>query len=62
MTHDRLEELRKELENYEELMADSDEDCYVARGNGFCDSKYSSDFLEGKIAQLQQEIQTLERK
>lgn len=61
MTHDRLEELRKELENYEELLADSDDDCYVARGNGFCDSKYSTDFLEGKIAQLKEEIKEAEK-
>ena len=61
MTHDRLEELRKELENYEELLAGSDDDCYVARGNGFCDSKYSTDFLEGKIAQLKEEIKEAEK-
>ena len=25
---------------------------YVARGNGFCDAKYSEDFIEGRIADL----------
>lgn len=48
-----LERLRKLLANYEELATDmSDDDSYVARGNGFCDTKYSEDFLLMQIQQL----------
>ncbi|MBR1784639.1 MAG: hypothetical protein IJ760_04290 [Bacteroidales bacterium] len=39
--------------SYEELAADqADDDAFVARGNGFCDRKYSDDFLQMRIAQL----------
>ena len=57
-----LERLRKLLANYEELATDmSDDDSYVARGNGFCDTKYSEDFIESQIAQLLQQITELEK-
>ena len=51
-----LEDLRKllsdnkqYLENYEEVFSSLEDDDYVARGNGFCDRKYSDDFIEGQI-------------
>ncbi len=57
-----LERLRKLLANYEELATDmSDDDSYVARGNGFCDTKYSEDFIESQIAHLLQQIAELEK-
>ncbi|MBQ7711939.1 MAG: hypothetical protein IJT39_08960 [Bacteroidales bacterium] len=57
-----LERLRKLLANYEELATDmSDDDSYVARGNGFCDTKYSEDFIESQIAHLRQQIAELEK-
>lgn len=57
-----LERLRKLLANYEELATDmADDDSYVARGNGFCDTKYSEDFIESQIAQLRQQITELEK-
>lgn len=57
-----LERLRKLLANYEELATDmSDDDSYVARGNGFCDTKYSEDFIESQIAQLLQQITELKK-
>lgn len=41
------------LSSYQELAVDQlDDDSFVARGNGFCDSKYSDDFLQMQIAQL----------
>ena len=41
------------LESYQELASDQwEDDAFVARGNGFCDRKYSDDFIEMQIAQL----------
>lgn len=58
-----LERLRKLLANYEELATDmADDDSYVARGNGFCDTKYSEDFIESQIAHLRQQIAVLEKR
>ena len=55
-----LERQRKLLLNYEELEVDMEDDAaYIARGNGFCDAKYSSDFLEGQISSLRSRINTL---
>ena len=57
-----LEKLKKLLANYEELLVDMvDDDAYVARGNGFCDAKYSDDFLEGRISDLKEQIAKLEK-
>ena len=48
-----LEETQRLLRSYEELATDQmDDNSYVARGNGFCDAKYSDDFLQMRIAQL----------
>ena len=50
---EQLEETLKMLSSYQELAVDQlDDDSFVARGNGFCDSKYSDDFLQMQIAQL----------
>ncbi|MCQ2278860.1 MAG: hypothetical protein MJZ62_06120 [Bacteroidales bacterium] len=61
------EELNKEIDrlkvllaNYEELDCDMENPEYVARGNGFCDAKYSEDFIEGQISQIKEKIQKLE--
>ena len=57
-----LTRLKRMLANYEELATDMvDNDSYVARGNGFCDTKYSEDFIESQIAQLLQQITELEK-
>lgn len=61
------EEIKKELaqqqqllQNYQELEVDIEDDAaYVARGNGFCDAKYSQDFLEGQIERISQRIDRL---
>lgn len=53
--------LKKRLEALEELLVDqADDEAYVARGNGFCDSKYSPEFLEEQIALIQRRIKELE--
>ena len=50
--------LRKQVENYEELSVDMEDDAaYVARGNGFCDAKYSEDFLDGQIEVLRKKLE-----
>ena len=62
------EEIEKEIEqqrplllNYEELEVDMEYDAsYVARGNGFCDAKYSEDFLQGQADAIRQRIAELE--
>ncbi|MBQ9472782.1 MAG: hypothetical protein IJU81_00050 [Bacteroidales bacterium] len=59
-SNERIAELRRLLANYEELAADQDDDAYVARGNGFCDSKYSQDFIEGQIERIKAELSRLE--
>lgn len=51
-----LAENQQYLENYTEVLDSLDDDEYVARGNGFCDRKYSDDFIEGQIAKYQQRI------
>lgn len=55
-----LQRLKQLLANYEELLTDCmDDSSYVARGNGFCDSKYSDDFIEGRIEEIKKEIDAL---
>jgi hypothetical protein len=50
---EELEQVQRMLESYQELASDQwEDDAFVARGNGFCDRKYSDDFIEMQIAQL----------
>ena len=57
-----LERQRKLLLNYEELEVDMEDDAaYVARGNGFCDAKYSEDFLAGQAGKIRSRIAELEK-
>lgn len=50
---EQLEETLRLLDSYQDLSTEQDEDdSFVARGNGFCDRKYSDDFLQLQIAQL----------
>jgi len=48
------------LENYEEVFSSLEDDDYVARGNGFCDRKYSDDFIEGQIKKYSQRVKEIE--
>ena len=58
-----LEEARRLLASYQDLAVDQvDDDAFMARGNGFCDRKYSDDFLEMRIAQLTARVAELEAK
>ena len=55
-----LAENQEYLKNYEEVFSSLDDDDYVARGNGFCDRKYSDDFLQMRIAQLTARVAELQ--
>ena len=55
-----LADNKQYLENYEEVFSSLDDDDYVARGNGFCDRKYSDDFIEGQIEKYSQRVKEIE--
>ena len=38
-----------------------DDDAYIARGNGFCDAKYSPDFIEGQQEKYRRRIADLRK-
>ena len=58
-----LEEAQRLLASYQDLAVDQeDDDSFVARGNGFCDRKYSDDFLQMRIAQLTARVADLKHK
>ena len=56
----KIKLLKTAIANYEELDSDMENPEYVARGNGFCDSKYSEDFIEGQLEKLREELKKLE--
>jgi len=59
----QLDEARRLLASYQDLAVDQqDDDAFMARGNGFCDRKYSDDFLEMQVAQITARIADLEHK
>ena len=55
-----LAENQQYLENYEEVYSSLEDDDYVARGNGFCDRKYSDDFIEGQIEKYESRVKEIE--
>jgi hypothetical protein len=54
-----LAENKGYLENYAELLGSLEDDEYVARGNGFCDRKYSDDFIEGQIEKYEKRVKEI---
>ncbi len=52
----KQKELQQLLDNYLDLYGELDTDAFVARGNGFCDAKYSDDFIEGQIAKIEEKL------
>lgn len=69
MTPIEIQELQKKLaaidnaiRNYEELDSDIENPEFVARGNGFCDSKYSEAFISSQLERLKKEKHELEEK
>ena len=56
-----IEQQQRLLLNYLELEVDMEDDAaYVARGNGFCDAKYSEDFLQSQAEKIRQRIAYLQ--
>ena len=55
-----LAENQQCLSNYEEVFSSLEDDDYVARGNGFCDRKYSDDFIEGQIEKYERRVKEIE--
>ena len=56
-----LSDNKQYLENYEEVFSSLEDDDYVARGNGFCDRKYSDDFIEGQMEKYSQRVMEIEK-
>ena len=54
-----LRENQQYYDNYEEVFSSLEDDDYVARGNGFCDRKYSDDFIEGQMEKYAQRIREI---
>lgn len=60
---EELEAAQRLLRSYQDLAVEQeDDDAFVARGNGFCDRKYSEDFIEMQMAQITARVADLERK
>lgn len=57
---EKINLLDKAIKNYEELDCDIDNPEYVARGNGFCDSKFSEEFINSQLERLRKEKADLE--
>lgn len=56
-----IEQQQQLLLNYLELEVDIEDDsAYIARGNGFCDAKYSEDFLQSQVNKIRSRIAELE--
>ena len=60
---DELKAAQKLLQSYQDLAVEQeDDDAFVARGNGFCDRKYSEDFIEMQVAQITARVADLKKK
>ncbi len=57
---EKLDKVNRAIANYEELFSDIDDPEYMARGNGFCDSKFSEAFIESQLERLRLEKKELE--
>ncbi len=59
----QLEEAQRMLDSYIDLASDqTDDETFVARGNGFCDRKYSDEFIEMQIAQLTARVANIKQR
>ena len=55
-----LRENQEYLDNYLDLYGSLEDEEYVARGNGFCDRKFSDDFIEGQIEKYRERVGEIE--
>lgn len=58
---DRMDQNYQYLANYHDMRDHLDDGAYVARGNGFCETQYSEDFIDNQISKYQSRIQQLMR-
>ena len=59
---DELQRAQQLLDSYLDLSVDQlDDDSFVARGNGFCDRKYSDDFIEGQLEKYAQRVKEIQK-
>ena len=56
----KIKLLNQAIGNYEDLDGNMEDPEYVARGNGFCDSKYSEAFISSQLERLRKEKAELE--
>ena len=56
-----MEQNQQYLVNYQEMRDHLDDGAYVARGNGFCETQYSEDFIDNQISKYQSRLQQLMR-
>lgn len=56
-----LAENQQHKENYEDIFSSLEDDDYMARGNGFCDRKYSDDFVESQLEKYTKRIEELKK-
>lgn len=57
---ERLKQYKEYLDNYLDLSSCMYDDEYVARGNGFCDTKFSDSFISDQISNYQKKIEELQ--
>ena len=55
-----LRENQQYYENYQDILGSLEDEDYGARGNGFCDRKYSDDFIEGQMEKYSQRVKEIE--
>ena len=56
---EKLDQNRQYLDNYKEMLGNIDDGAYVARGNGFCTTQYSEEFIEEQIKKYEARIKQL---
>jgi len=56
---DLMEQNQQYLLNYQEMRDHLDDGEYVARGNGFCATQYSEDFIDSQIGKYQSRMKQL---
>lgn len=54
-----LAENQQYVDNYNDVLSSLYDDEYIARGNGFCDRKYSDDFVESQLDKYNKRVEEL---
>ncbi len=58
---DLLEQNQQFYQNYLEIFDNLDDGTFVARGNGFCETQYSEEFIESQMAKYRLRTECLEK-